>query len=156
MSLLPSGLEAAAFLGNWPHHSSLCFLHPVPFSPSFYLMVSIQMKYLGHLFICITSISESVFSNIESFHFKISIWFIFIFSISLVIFSTCLDIIFMVFFSYWSMVPFSSLSRFKITDLKSFIVNPIPGLPQGKFLLFHFSKDWVIHSCFFAQIAAFF
>ena len=119
------------------------------------LMVSIQMEYLGHLLICITSISESVFSNIESFHFKISIWFIFIFFISLVIFSTCLDIIFMVSFSYWSMVPFSSLSRFKITDLKSFIVNPTPGLPQGKFLLFCFSKDWVIHSCFFAQIATF-
>lgn len=128
---------------------------PCPSPIHFILLFSIHMEYLGHLFICITSTSEFVFSSIESFHSKISILFIFIFSISLVIFSTCLDIIFMVSFSCCSMVPFSSLSRFKITDLKSFIVNPIPGLPQGKFLLFCFSKDWVIHSCFFAQIAAF-
>lgn len=92
------------------HNTPLCFLHHMPFSFHYIFMVSIYMEYLGHLFICITSISESIFSNIESFHSKMSIWFIFIFSISLVIVSTCVDIIFMVSFSYWSMVPFSSLS----------------------------------------------
>lgn len=97
---------------------------------------------------------------ISAIVFSASIWFLFIISISLFIFSSCSHIIFLISFSSLAMISFTSLSIFKTVSLKNFIYYVQCFLRDGfcQFILFLW-MDFVFMSlcvpCFFVENWAF-
>lgn len=77
--------------------------------------------------------SECFISDTVIFSSRISVWSLFIISVSLLTFSFCSYIVFLMSFSYLSTFSFSFLNIFKTVDLKF-----LSGLSQRWFLSMYF------------------